>query len=110
VFATYLLEHWVRDVGALSLEQAVWRVTGHPAHVYRLSGRGRIAPGYAADLVAFDPDAVGPERAERVRDFPAGADRLVVRSRGIHATWVNGTLAYEDGKDLHPIRNGRVLR
>jgi N-acyl-D-amino-acid deacylase len=110
VWATHLLGHWVREVGALTLEQGVWRITGHPAQVYRLEGRGRIAPGYAADLVAFDPDTVGYERAERVHDLPAGADRLVAGSRGIHATWVNGALASQNGNDLTATRNGRVLR
>jgi N-acyl-D-aspartate/D-glutamate deacylase len=110
VWATHLLGHWVREVGALTLEQGVWRITGHPAQVYRLRGRGRIAPGYAADLVAFDPDTIGYEPAERVHDLPAGAERLVARSRGIHATWVNGTSAFESGKDLNLVRSGRVLR
>jgi N-acyl-D-amino-acid deacylase len=104
-FSTYLLEHWVRETGVLSLEQAVWRLTGHPSHVFRLEGRGRLAPGFAADLVAFDPDTVGVEELERVWDLPAGADRLIARSRGIEAVWVNGTPIRLHGEDLagaHP--------
>src|SRR6516165_2709656 len=58
-FSTYLLEHWVRATGVLTLEHAVHRLTGHVAEVFRIEGRGRVAPGYAADLVAFDLDTVG---------------------------------------------------
>jgi N-acyl-D-amino-acid deacylase len=110
VFSSYLLEHWVRETGVLSLEQAVWRVTGHPAAVFRLPGRGVIAPGSFADLVAFDPDTIGVEPMERVFDLPAGADRLVARSRGIEAVWVNGTPIRRDGKDLADSRPGRLIR
>src|SRR5262249_40386667 len=45
-YATHLLGHWVRDRGALPLEMAVWRLTGHPAQVYGLHDRGRITVGY----------------------------------------------------------------
>ena len=107
VFSTYLLEHWVRETGTLSLEKAIWRITGHPASVFGIPGRGRVAPGYFADLVAFDPAAVGVERMERVWDLPAGADRLVARSHGLHQVWVNGELA-GDG-DSRP-RTGRLIR
>jgi N-acyl-D-aspartate/D-glutamate deacylase len=108
-FSTYLLEHWVRDTGVLTLEHAVHRLTGHVAGVFRLDGRGRIAPGLAADLVAFDADGVGVEGVERVWDLPAGADRLVARSRGVHATWVNGVATRLDGKDLDDARPGRLI-
>jgi N-acyl-D-aspartate/D-glutamate deacylase len=56
-----------------------------------------VAPGYYADLVAFDPAAVTVERQERVWDLPAGADRLVVRSRGLHRAWVNGVPSGDQG-------------
>ena len=56
-----------------------------------------MAPGYYADLVAFDPAAVRVERQERVWDLPAGADRLVARSRGLHRVWVNGVPAGDQG-------------
>ena len=70
VFSTYLLEHWVRDTGTLSLEKAIWRITGHPAAVFGIPGRGRVAPGYFADLVAFDPDG-GRGRADGAGLRPA---------------------------------------
>jgi N-acyl-D-aspartate/D-glutamate deacylase len=110
VFSTYLLQHWVRDTGVLSLEKAVWRLTSHPAGVFGLPGRGRIAPGYFADLVAFDADTVGPEPMERVFDLPGGADRLVAGSRGIEAVWVNGQQSRVDGKDLPGVRPGTLIR
>jgi N-acyl-D-aspartate/D-glutamate deacylase len=109
-FSTHLLGHWVRDEGVLSLEQAVWRLTGHAAQVFRLPGRGLVREGRAADLVAFDRDTVGVEEMERVFDLPAGADRLIARSRGIEHVWVNGTAIRADGKDIDDARPGVLLR
>jgi N-acyl-D-aspartate/D-glutamate deacylase len=109
-FSTHLLEHWVRETGVLTLEQAVWRLTGHAAGVFRLEGRGRIAEGFSADLVSFDEDTVGVEPLERVWDLPAGADRLVAQSRGIEAIWVNGTPVRADGKDVSDSRPGVLIR
>jgi N-acyl-D-amino-acid deacylase len=110
VFATYLLQHWVRETGVLTLEKAVWRLTGHPARVFRVPGRGVIREGAHADLVAFDPATIGVEAMERVFDLPAGADRLVARSRGIDAIWVNGTPIRIDGKDVDGARPGVLIR
>jgi N-acyl-D-aspartate/D-glutamate deacylase len=109
-FSTYLLGHWVREAGALTLEEAVWRLTGQPAQVFGLEDRGRIAPGFAADLVAFDPNTIRLTERERVWDLPAGADRLIVRSHGIHGIWVNGEATRLDGKDLDGVRAGKLLR
>ncbi len=109
-FATYLLSHWVRDLGVLSLEDAVWRLTGQPAQVYGLQGRGVIAPGAVADLVAFDPATVGTGPLERIVDLPGGADRLVAPSSGIEHVWVAGHQTRLDGKDIPEARFGRVLK
>jgi N-acyl-D-aspartate/D-glutamate deacylase len=99
-FPSYLLGHWTRDTGVLTLEQAVWRLTGQPAEVFHLSDRGRIAPGLVADLVAFDPDRIAPTGLERVRDFPADGERLVEDSTGVEHVWVAG----------EPIRAGGQAR
>ena len=42
-----------------SLEDAVWRLTGHPHQAFRIPDRGLVQEGFHADLVAFDPDTVG---------------------------------------------------
>jgi N-acyl-D-aspartate/D-glutamate deacylase len=109
-YATWLLGHWWRGRGTLSLEQAVWRLTGHPAAVLGLTARGRIEPGCHADLVAFDPDTVGTGPARRVYDFPGGCDRLVADSEGIVHTWVNGEPIWADGAAVTGAAAGRLLR
>jgi N-acyl-D-amino-acid deacylase len=109
-FSTDLLGHWVRDRKALSLEDAVWRLTGHPHQAFRIADRGMVREGFYADLVAFDPDTVGCSPVERVRDQPGGADRLVVRSTGIEHVWVNGTAIRVSGEDLTGVNTGRLLR
>ena len=108
-FTTYLLGHWVRDLGALPLEQAVRLVTAVPAERYGLHGRGRLAPGYAADLVLFDPVRVAMRPTEMVYDLPRGQRRLLQRAEGIVDVLVNGTPVVADGAPTGR-RPGRVLR
>ncbi len=108
-FSTFLLGTWSRERGVLSLEDAVWRLTGHPARVFRLAGRGTLAEGYAADIVAFDEDTVGTGELERVWDLPGGADRLVAHSRGVEHMWVGGSPVRLDGKELAGAYPGTVL-
>lgn len=110
VFSTYMLQHWVRETGVLSVERAVYHLTGRPAAVFTLPGRGHIGAGAFADLVAFDPESIRVEEMERVFDQPAGADRLVARSSGIESVWVNGTQILADGKELDGVRPGALIR
>src|SRR5437667_1320615 len=110
---TELLGTWVRERGVLSLEEAVRRLTTQPAEVFGIAGRGRLAPGLAADVTVFDPATVGCSPLRRVRDFPAGADRLVSDAHGIRAVVVNGVVIREDGRDAVDPEGplpGRVLR
>lgn len=108
-FPTFLLRYWVREEGALSLEEAVYRLAGQPAEVFGLSGRGLVQPGLAADLVAFDPATVGETEFERVYDFPAGGDRLISRAEGIAYTWVGGTPIVADGRPIDAAMPGQVV-
>lgn len=103
-YSTYLLGHWVRETGALTLPQAVRMLTSRPAEVFGLKDRGRLIEGAPADIVVFDPATVAPGEPERVHDLPAGADRLVTRPMGIDAVIVNGTVIRRDGRDV--IRDG----
>jgi N-acyl-D-aspartate/D-glutamate deacylase len=109
-YSTHLLGHWVRERGALGLEEAVWRLTGHPHEAFRIPERGLVRPGWFADLVAFDPAAVGCTPVERVHDQPGGADRLVVRSTGVEDVWVNGVRTRAGGEDVPAATPGRLLR
>src|SRR5437870_4569456 len=108
-FTTYLLGHWVRELRALALEEAVRLVTAVPAERYGLHGRGRLAPGYAADLVLFDPARVAMRPTEMVYDLPRGQRRLLQRAEGIGEVRVNGTPVVADGAPTDR-RPGRVLR
>jgi len=95
---THLLSHWVRDRRAFTLEEAVRMLTLVPATLWGFADRGLIRPGLAADLVVFDPETIAAEMPEVVDDLPAGARRLIQRTRGIAATVVNGEVLLRDGK------------
>ncbi len=109
-YSTHLLGHWVRERESLTLEHAVWRLTGHPHQAFRIAERGLVKEGFYADLVAFDPATVGTTSPERAYDMPGGADRLLVRSTGIEHVWVNGQAIRRDGADLAGAAPGRLLR
>ncbi|MEO7336263.1 MAG: amidohydrolase family protein [Caldimonas sp.] len=89
-FGLHLMGHWSRDVGAMPLEEAVRRLTSHPADVFGMRERGRIAPGLAADLLLFDPATVDRGPTKRVHDLPGGAARLTTDAIGVRGVWVNG--------------------
>ena len=96
-FGLHLLGHWSRDRGAMSLAEAVRRLTSHPADVLGLERRGRVRAGDAADLLLFDPNTVGRGAKRRVHDLPAGAARLTTDAIGVHGVWVNGEQVADGG-------------
>ncbi len=98
-YSTSFLEKWVREKQAFTLEQGVHMLTARTAEIFGIHDRGRLAPGFAGDVVVFDPETVGAGKLRRVHDMPAGADRLVSDATGIHAVVVNGTVIREDGRD-----------
>jgi N-acyl-D-aspartate/D-glutamate deacylase len=106
---THLLAHWVRARQAFTLEDAVRMLTLVPATLWGFHDRGLIREGLAADLMVFDPDTIAAEMPEVVDDLPAGARRLVQRTRGVAATVVNGEVLLRDGKHTGALP-GRLLR
>jgi N-acyl-D-aspartate/D-glutamate deacylase len=106
---THLLSHWVRAKQAFTLEEAVRMLTLVPATLWGFHDRGLVREGMAADLMVFDPDTIAAEMPEVVDDLPAGARRLVQRTRGVSATVVNGEVLLRDGKHTGALP-GRLLR
>jgi N-acyl-D-aspartate/D-glutamate deacylase len=106
---TYLLSHWVRERGALRWEEAIHMLTGAPARVWGLSGRGALAVGNHADLVVFDPATVGCGMPRIVHDLPDGGPRVTQAATGIRATIVDGQEVVVDGEPTGAYP-GRLLR
>jgi N-acyl-D-amino-acid deacylase len=95
-----ILGTYVRERGVLTLEEAIFRMTGLTAWRLGLNDRGLVRPGYKADLVMFD--------AARIAD-QATYDEPHLYPRGIHWVLVNGQAVLHDGERL-PRLPGRVLR
>jgi N-acyl-D-amino-acid deacylase len=94
---TFLLGHWVRDLGELSIEEAVRMITLAPALAWGFADRGLLREGMRADLNVFDAARVAPAVPQVVHDLPAGGRRLVQRADGFLATVVNGEVTIRDG-------------
>jgi N-acyl-D-amino-acid deacylase len=95
-----VLGHYARERRLFTLEQAVHKMSGLPAARFRLARRGLIAPGYCADLVVFDP--------EHIADTATFA-RPKVPAAGIVSVYVNGTVAWQEGRSTGA-RTGQVIR
>jgi N-acyl-D-amino-acid deacylase len=72
----------VRERALFSLEEAVRKMTSQAASAMNLRGRGRIAPGQAADLVVFDPERI-EDRATFASptELPVGVAHVLVGGR-----------------------------
>lgn len=94
-----ILGKYVRDEKVVSMPEAIRKMTSLPARVLGLAGRGLIKPGYAADVVVFNPETVIDRGTyERPEVYPEGIDYVLV----------NGALAV-DGGAYTGARAGRVL-
>src|SRR6266571_2959183 len=110
-FGLHLLGHWVRELGVLTLADAVWRLTGYPAQLFGIRGRGALKPGYHADLMLFDPSTVQRGLTHRVFDLPGGQPRLTAEAVGVHGVWVNGVrIVGRNGARVADLLPGRLLR
>ena len=109
-FGLHFLGHWVRERGDFDIVEGIRRLTSHPADLYGIQNRGRIAVGAQADLLLFDQATVGVSPAERVADLPGGGRRTIRRPTGVHGVFCNGVRTF-DGKDYakHAKGPGHVL-
>lgn len=111
-FGLHLLGHWVRRLGVLSLERAIAKLTDEPARLFGIRERGRLAPGWFADLLLFDPATVDRGAKQRLADLPGGGKRLVTPAVGVAGVWINGQRVVDpNGPRLDsPLMPGRLLR
>jgi N-acyl-D-aspartate/D-glutamate deacylase len=111
-YSTYLLSHWVREKGIMSLEEAIRKLTFVPASLFGLFDRGLVRPGMAADLMVFDPETIAPLEPGEAQDLPGGAKRRKQLAEGIEWTVVNGQVLLEKGKHtgVYPGKVARNLR
>lgn len=98
IYSTSLLGDGVRKRSLLTWEEAVRQLSDVPARFYGLRDRGRIAEGYWADVVVFDPETIGhgPERTRD--DLPGGASRLYAEATGVEHVLVNGSEIVRHGE------------
>jgi N-acyl-D-aspartate/D-glutamate deacylase len=108
-YSTRLLGYWVRDKQIMSLEDAVYRLTGKTALMHDLQDRGFLAPGQAADIVIFDPETIASKPREPVYDLPDGGVRVKREAIGIDYVLVNGEVLLESGEHTGALP-GQVLR
>ena len=95
-----LLGRYVRDEQIIPLEEAVRKLTSLPAENLRVRDRGRLAAGYFADVVVFDPATI--------QDHATYEDPHQYATGVVHV-WVNGTQVLEDGEHTGATP-GRVVR
>jgi len=96
-----LLGHYVRDLGLVTLEDAVHRLTALPARILGIDReRGYLAEEYYADIVIFDP--------ETIRDH-ATYDDPHHYATGVHYVLVNGVTVLRNG-DHTEAMPGRFVR
>jgi len=106
---THLLAYWVRVRGEFTLEEAIQMMSSAPAEAWGFRDRGELRVGFAADINIFDPDVVAPELPMIAHDLPAGARRIVQKSKGFLATVVGGVVTMQEGQSTGATP-GRLLR
>jgi N-acyl-D-aspartate/D-glutamate deacylase len=108
---TFLLSYWGRDRSAerLPLPFLIQGLTSNNAKAVGLHDRGRIAPGYKADLNLIDFEALRLRAPRAVFDLPAGGRRLTQDAEGYVATLVSGQVTYRNGEATGALP-GRLVR
>lgn len=108
-YTSYILARWVREAKAITLEQAIRRLTQDPARLFGIPKRGLIAEEMIADLVLFDIDKIDVAPNEWRHDLPSGGKRLVQPALGVEYTIVSGQILYEKNQHTGAMP-GQVLR
>ncbi|MER6773577.1 D-aminoacylase [Streptomyces bacillaris] len=108
-YTTRFLGDCLRGRKLVPLTTAVRMLTDDPARLFGLRERGRIAEGFHADLVLFDPERIDAGPATLVHDLPGESPRLDSKAIGIVSVRVNGVETLRDDKVTGAVP-GTVLR
>lgn len=96
-----VLGRYVRERRTLTLEDALRKMTSLPASRVRLSDRGRLAKGFAADVVVFDPATIADQATfDNPFRYPAGFAAIIV----------NGVVTIRESEHRPGPGRGRALR
>jgi N-acyl-D-aspartate/D-glutamate deacylase len=93
------LREYVREKRILSLQEGIRKMTGMPAERAGIRGRGKLQPGYFADILVFDPGEFTDHA-----DYP----HPLRRAAGLDAVLINGSVVWKQEKML--ARKGRLIR
>jgi N-acyl-D-amino-acid deacylase len=95
-----VLGKYVREEKVITLEEAVRKMTSLPAAHFKFADRGLIKPGYAADLVVFDPKTVAEAATFAApHAYPVGMPHVLV----------NGVFVVRDGAVVTAAKPGMIL-
>jgi N-acyl-D-aspartate/D-glutamate deacylase len=111
-FPTSYLQNWVRDAqpeNARTLPHAIQALSDKPARALGLCDRGRLAPGYKADINVIDMSGLRLHAPSVAYDLPAGGRRLRQGADGYTATIKDGEITYRDGQPTGALP-GRLVR
>jgi len=104
----YLFSQFVRNCKALSLEQAVKKITLDTANIWGMKDRGVLKEGYAADVTIFDAEQIGRGDEYYTDDVPGDGHRYVRDAIGVNAVVIGGAVAYQDGEYTDSARGSIV--
>jgi N-acyl-D-aspartate/D-glutamate deacylase len=85
-FGTFprVLGYYVRELGVVSLEEAIWKMCGLPAQKLRWTDRGLLKEGYRADLVILDPETVADRATfQDPHQYPVGVQHVIVNGKAV---------------------------
>ena len=109
---TFMLTHWSRDRSRgprFPVEWVVKKQTSETADFFGFRDRGRLLPGYKADVNVIDYENLSLHAPKIIYDLPAGGKRLMQTASGYRYTIASGQVTFEDGEPTGA-RPGRLVR
>lgn len=94
----YLFSNFVRNLNAMTLEQAVKKITLDTANIWGMKDRGVLSEGYVADITIFDANTIDRGEEYYKDDVPGDGHRYVRDARGVEAVVIGGEVAFENGQ------------